>query len=71
MNLPLVLTVNCLQDCELERDVLREVARVESITGFTKKHISLIKQVGTYGRLRPVGIVGSLQSSAADPVGFA
>lgn len=42
--LPLVLAVNCLHDCELEREILRDVARVESITGFSRAHLALINQ---------------------------
>ena len=42
---PLVLTVNCLHDCELERDFLKDVARVQSITAFSKAHVPLLKQV--------------------------
>ena len=43
--LPLVLAVNCLQECTIERRKLEGVARVESITGHSKAHQSLIKQV--------------------------
>ena len=44
-DLPLVLAVNCLQECTIERSKLEGVARVESITGHTKQYQSLIKQV--------------------------
>jgi len=43
--LPLVLTFNCLPDCELERDLLKDVARVQAITAFSKAHVPLLKQV--------------------------
>uniref|UniRef100_A0A7S0N2R1 D-isomer specific 2-hydroxyacid dehydrogenase NAD-binding domain-containing protein n=1 Tax=Pyramimonas obovata TaxID=1411642 RepID=A0A7S0N2R1_9CHLO len=43
-DLPLVLAVNCLQECTIERSKLDGVARVEYITGHSKSHQSLIKQ---------------------------
>jgi hypothetical protein len=54
--LPLVLTFNCLPDCELERDFLKDLARVHAITAFSKADVSLLKQVSFLPRILNAGM---------------
>jgi hypothetical protein len=54
--LPLVLTFNCLPDCELERDLLKDLARVQAITAFSKAHVPLLKQVSFLPRSLHAGV---------------